>query len=178
MKRDLALKYQAFVDGELSEREARSVVQAIERDPEAQALVAELRATKAILAGNQPEVTMPETPEFFWNKVRREIERCAAESAGVPQPRWAVALAGWRRFVAPLAGVAVIAFLAIGAVKFFSPKQVDDYLQHLAEIENLSEHSTSFSFRSDNMFVVWVQEKDYQDIDSPVEFIDNEDTFQ
>src|SRR6185503_20374959 len=105
MKRDLALKYQAFVDGELSEREARSVAEAIARDPEAQALVAELRATRTALAGNEPEVSLPETPEFYWSKIEREIRRCDANpSAG----RWAAVFAGWRRFLAPLAGVAVV----------------------------------------------------------------------
>jgi len=175
MKRDLALKYQAFVDGELSEREARGVAEAIARDPEAQALVAELRATRTALAGNEPEVTLPETPEFYWSKIEREIRRCGAESPH--EGRWTAVFARWRRFLAPVAGVAVVAFLAIAAIKF-QTGQVDDYAQHLAEIENLSEHSTSFSFRSDNMFVVWVQDKDYPDVDNQVELIDNEDAFQ
>jgi anti-sigma factor RsiW len=176
MKRDLALKYQAFVDGELSEREARGVAEAIARDPEAQALVAELRSTRTALAGNEPEVTLPETPEFYWSKIEREIRRRGEEpvTAGA---RWVAILAGWRRFLAPVAGVAVVTFLAIAALKF-QTGQVDDYAQHLAEIENLSEHSTSFSFRSDNMFVVWVQDKEYADVDSQVDLIDNEDIFQ
>jgi len=177
MKRDLALKYQAFVDGELSEREARGVAEAIERDPEAQALVAELRATKSTLAGNEPEVTLAETPEFYWSKIEREIRRRSEEPVGTAAARWVAILAGWRRFLAPMAGVAVVAFLAIAAIKF-QTGQVDDYAQHLAEIENLSEHSTSFSFRSDNMFVVWVQDKEYADVDSQVDLIDNEDIFQ
>src|SRR6185503_16046454 len=100
MKRDLALKYQAFVDGELSEREARGVAEAIERDPEAQALVAELRATRTAFAGNEPEVTLPEILEFYWNKIEREIRRCEAEPSGVSQGRWMAALARWRRFFA------------------------------------------------------------------------------
>lgn len=178
MKRELALKYQAFVDGELPEREARAVAEALEGDPEAQALVSELRATRMALAGNEPEATLPEPPEFYWSKIERAIRRCEAEPAGAAEGRWAAALAGWRRLLAPLAGVAVMAFLAIAAVKFFDAGQVEDYAQHLAEIENLSEHSTSFSFRSANMFVVWVQDNDYQDVDSQVEFIDNEDAFQ
>lgn len=178
MKRDLALKYQAFVDGELSEREARGVAEAIERDPEAQALVAELRATKSTLAGNEPEVTLSETPEFYWSKIEREIRRRGEEPVGTAEARWVAILGGWRRFLAPVAGVAVMAFLAIAAVKLFHTGQIDDYAQHLAEIENLSEHSTSFSFRSDNMFVVWVQDKDYADVDNQVELIDNEDAFQ
>jgi anti-sigma factor RsiW len=174
MKRDLALKYQAFVDGELSEREARGVAEAIERDPEAQALVAGLRATRTALAANEPEVTLPETPEFYWSKIEREIRRCHANPS---EGRWTAVFVGWRRFLAPVAGVAVVAFLAIAAIKF-QTGQVDDYAQHRAEIENLSEHSTSFSFRSDNMFVVWVQDKDYPDVDNQVELIDNEDAFQ
>lgn len=177
MNRDLALKYQAFVDGELPEREARAVEAELERDPEGKALVAELRATKLALAGNEPEIKLPENPEFYWSKICRQIQALEAQPAECSEKGWA-ALAGWRRFLAPLAGVAVVTFLAIAAVKFFHAEQVDEYAQHLAEIENLSEYSSSLSFRSDNMFVVWVQEQDYQDTDNQVDFIDNEDVFQ
>ena len=64
MNQELALKYQAFVDGELSESEARRVAQSLETDAAARALVAELRNSKAILTGNEPEVTLPESREF------------------------------------------------------------------------------------------------------------------
>jgi hypothetical protein len=79
---------------------------------------------------------------------------------------WLAVVAGWRRFLAPLAGVAVIAFLAMVAVRFYSPP-----IDYLTEIENLAEESTSYSFRSDNMFVVWVQDSDAHRADAP-EFID------
>src|SRR5687768_12913503 len=174
MNRDLALRYQAFVDGELPEKEARAIAQAMESDPEAQALVGELRATKAALAGNEPAWAVPESREFYWNKIERGIGRLEPEACCAPAGRWAAMVAGWRRFVAPLAGVAVIAFLAIASVKFYNSPLIEDYTQHLAEIENLSEHSTSFSFRSDNMFVVWVQDTSAPDGDS-IELIDNDD---
>ena len=37
----------------------------------------------------------------------------------------------------------------------------DQFLHHLAEVENLSDHMSSWSYRShsDNMFIVWVSEK-------------------
>src|SRR5215211_8037078 len=136
MNRDLAVKYQALVDGELSEGEARAIAQAIERDPEAQALVGELRATKAALAGNEPEVIVPETRELYWSKIQQAIERLEPASCCAPADRWLAALAAWRRFLAPLAGVAVIAFLAITAVRFYNNPLIEDYTQHLAEIEN------------------------------------------
>jgi hypothetical protein len=185
MNGDLALKYQALVDGELPEGEARALTRAMESDPEAQALVGELRATKAALAGNEPELGVPEGREFYWNKIQHGIERLEPEACcapafvglrrGMPAGGWAAMMAGWRRFVAPLAGVAVIAFLAIATVKFYNSPLIEDYTQHLAEIENLSEHSTSFSFRSDNMFVVWVQDSPTPASDGQVEFIDNDD---
>jgi anti-sigma-K factor RskA len=175
MNRDLALKYQAFVDGELPEREARAMAQAIEHDAEAQALIGELRATKTVLAGSEPEVTVPESREFYWNKIEQGILRLDAAPAREGKGGWAAAIGAWRRFLAPLASVAVIAFLAIVAVRFYNSPLIDDYTQHLAEIENLSEHSTSLSFRSGNMFVVWVQDTSAADMDNQAEFIDNDD---
>src|SRR5688572_33144271 len=125
MKRDLALKYQAFVDGELSEEEARAITQALESDPEAQALVGELRATKAAFAGNEPELVVPESREFYWNKIQQGIERLEPEGCCAPAGGWAAMMAAWRRFLAPLAGVAVIAFLAIAAVKFYNSPLIE-----------------------------------------------------
>jgi len=168
MNQELALKYQAFVDGELSESEARRLAQVLENDVDARALVAELRNSKAMLAGNEPEVKLPESREFYWGRIQRQIECMDREPAGDAMGRWRAMLAGWRRFVAPLAGVAVIAFLGMVAVRFYNPEPVD----YLAEIKNLSEDSTAYSFRSGNMFVVWTQDRDVQENDSRVDFID------
>jgi anti-sigma-K factor RskA len=177
MNRDLALKYQALVDGELSEREARDLNRTLEQDPEAQALVAELRATRSLVTANEPEIKLPETREFYWSKIQREIDRLGAEPAGAYASRnWLGMLAGWRRFLAPTAAVAVVAFLAVAVIRMGDNERIDEYSQHLAEIENLSEYSTSFSFRSDNMFVVWVQDTDAGDLDDQVDFIDNDET--
>src|SRR6188508_649896 len=166
MNQELALKYQAFVDGELSESEARRVAQSLETDAAARALVAELRNSKTILTGNEPEVTLPESREFYWGKIQRQIECLEREPVGVSTGRWWTMLAGWRRFVAPLAGVAVITFLGMVAVRFYDPEPVD----YLAEIENLSEESTAYSFRSGNMFVVWTKDTDAQQEDGRTEF--------
>jgi len=168
MNQELALKYQAFVDGELSESEARRVARSIETDADARALVAELRNSKAMLTGNEPEVKLPESREFYWGRIQRQIECMEREPAGDAMGRWQAMLAGWRRFIAPLAGVAVITFLAMVAVRFYNPEPVD----YLAEIENLSEESTAYSFRSGNMFVVWTRDTEMTSDDSQVNFID------
>jgi len=168
MNQELALKYQAFVDGELSESEARRVARSLETDADARALVAELRNSKTLLTGNEPEVKLPESREFYWGKIQRQIECLDREPADATMGRWRAMLAGWRRFVAPLAGVAVITFLAMVAVRFYNPEPVD----YLAEIENLSEESTAYSFRAGNMFVVWTRDTEMASDDTQLNFID------
>jgi anti-sigma-K factor RskA len=168
MNQELALKYQAFVDGELSESEARRLAHVLENDADARALVAQLRNSKAMLAGNEPDVTLPESREFYWGKIQRQIDCLERDPVDATTGRWRAMLAGWRRFVAPLAGVAVITFLGMVAVRFYNPEPVD----YLAEIENLSEESTAYSFRSGNMFVVWTRDTEMASDNGQVNFID------
>ena len=53
MKPELELKLQAYLDGELSAREAREVEAAIANDAAAQGLLGELRTTTAVLRENE-----------------------------------------------------------------------------------------------------------------------------
>lgn len=155
------LQLQAWVDGELPEGEARRIEKQLDTDTEAQALVAELRMTKAFLAGNEPEYRVPETREFYWSKIKREIEREKPQPAGAGLPSW---ILGWRHLFAPLSGLALIAFLAVLSLDLLNRGQVDDALQHLVEVENLDEHIGSISYKSqsENMFVVYLYTKDQE----------------
>src|SRR5258706_330899 len=155
MNQDRQLKIQAFLDGELSSREARQVEQWLATDREAQALLNELKATQSLLATNEPEFSVSDTREFYWSQIQRRIDQPVAEAARLPF--WLV----WRRYFAPFGAVAVVALLAVFSMKFYDVGLED---RHLAEIENLSEHASSLSFRSqsENMFVVWVYNKEQQ----------------
>ena len=108
---DLQLKLQAYLDQELSPADARRVEQCLAGDAEAQALLAELTATRTALADFESEVRLPESREFFWSKIQREIEREAR-----PAPAGALAWgwwSGWRRWLAPAGALAVVASLAL-----------------------------------------------------------------
>ena len=74
---------------------------------------------------------------------------------------WAFA---WRRLMAPLSGVALIAFLSILSLNVFQRQSVDDGAKYLVEVENLSEDIGSISYRSqsENMFVVYLYKKDQE----------------
>src|SRR6266404_7693553 len=152
MTSEAELNLQAYVDGELPARQERQVAEWLASDAEAQKLVAELKMAKTALAGAELEVKVPESREFYWNKIQRQIERPGAV-ARRPIADW---LAAWRRLLAPLAGVALVAFLTVYSFKMY--ESGDDSRHHLAVVENLSEHTGAYSFRSqsEKMFVVWV----------------------
>ena len=161
MNLEQQLKLQAWVDGELTEGEAREVAAFVQKHNDAQALVGELRVTNAFLAGNELEATLPESGDFYWSKIRREIEREEQAGARAAAVSWAFA---WRRLIAPLSGVALVAFLSILSLNVFQRQSVDDGAKYLVEVENLSEDIGSISYRSqsENMFVVYLYKKDQE----------------
>ena len=113
MDHDAQLKLQAYLDGELSETEARKVASWIEKDQDAAALFAELSFTHQDLAQQEQAMLLPESREFFWSKIEREIlrqERPPLREKSVP---WWVA---WRRVLVPVGGAAglVLAGLIAG----------------------------------------------------------------
>ena len=175
MNLEQQLKLQAWVDGELPEAEARQLAALVHEHNDARDLVGELRATKSFLAGNETEATLPESGDFYWSKIRREIEREEQAASRPAAVSWAFA---WRRLIAPLSGVALVAFLSILSLNVFQRQSVDDGANYLVEVENLSEDIGSISYRSqsENMFVVYLYKKD-QEAESDLEAEPIDDTF-
>lgn len=147
-----ALLLQSWVDGEISAADARRAAQLAEHDPEARALVAELRNTRSWLAAGEPHRVLPESREFFWSKVEREIQ---GPIARVPARKPASWNRWFLRWFAPAGAVAVLAFLLL------SPAfETGGWLKPVrgAEIESPQEDVSSYTFRSesDRMTVVWI----------------------
>src|SRR5579859_1055327 len=105
MDYEAQLRVQAYLDGELPEGEARQVANRLAQDREAVALLAELRQTRQALAGFEAGIRLPESEEFYWSKIKRQIEReQPAEAPARAASLWAVRL---RRWLMPAAGLAV-----------------------------------------------------------------------
>jgi anti-sigma factor RsiW len=118
MKDDLELKLQAWLDAELPAAEAEQMRRLAATDPEAAILLAELRNTKAALLNNEPTAAVPETRQFYWSKIERQIRR----EAGVrPAPGLSLA-ERFRRWLAPLAGVAALAAALLLALNQSAPQ--------------------------------------------------------
>ncbi len=105
------LKLQAYLDGELPEAEARQVDGWLARDPEAAGLLIELRQTRDTLAGVETECRLPESREFYWSKIQRQInlEQASGDRIAQPEPL----LLRLRRLLVPLTGVALVVVAAL-----------------------------------------------------------------
>jgi anti-sigma factor RsiW len=102
------MKLQAFLDGELPEDEASELANLVAQDREAAALLEELRSTGTALAGFEGGIQLPESREFFWSKIRRDIQRLEAPA---PKPAPVPLFARWRRLLVPVSALA-LAFVA------------------------------------------------------------------
>jgi hypothetical protein len=118
-------------------------------------LFEELRFTRNALRQAEPEHPLPCDFGFYWSQIQRRLATAEPE----PEPSLWETILAWRRYLAPAAGLALLAFLAVGVARFTGPAA--DPFQHLAEIVNLDERVGSYAFRSqsENMFVVWVYDK-------------------
>ena len=120
MNNDLELKLQAWLDGELSAAEAEKMQRLASEDPEAGRLVAELRGVSSAFFQAEPKIVFPETREFYWSKIQRQIRREAA----VPPVR-ATSWAGYvRRWLAPVAGAGAVAAALLLALDQSAPRVI------------------------------------------------------
>ncbi len=153
MNEEFQLKLQAYLDGELTPAEAAQVEQWLERDVEARALRFELQNTAGALAGQEAEVRLPESREFFWSKIEREIiGRESAASARARMPFWR--RWGWRGLI-PAGALALVCVLAVrlsysGAAAEFSP-----------ELEVAADDMGAYTFRNQEsgLTMIWLYDK-------------------
>jgi len=149
MDHDAQLKLQAHLDGELPEAEAREVVKLLAQNQDAVLLHAELKNTRQALAGAEKPMQLPETREFFWSKIEREIARLErVEPAGTKESF----LATWRRLLVPLSAAAALAIIILAMLGGFGGSS-------MAESEVTSEDdSGGFVYRDDagGTTLVWL----------------------
>lgn len=105
------LKIQAYLDGELAVAESKQIEALLVGDTEAQALLSELKSTRQIFKDAEAEYRVPESREFYWSKIQRQIESEAAAPARTERPAsW---LAAWRRFMAPIGALAAVLIVTL-----------------------------------------------------------------
>jgi anti-sigma factor RsiW len=151
MDYDVQLKLQAFLDGELPEAEASKVAKWVAGDHDAAALLEELRNTRKALAGFETELQLPESREFFWSKVERELQRLEPPASRINQMPLA---ALWRRFLVPASALAVVFVAGVVLTRPTGPSGRTT----AAEIETALADSGAFTYRdySAGTTLVWL----------------------
>lgn len=150
MENEKQLKLQAYLDGELPEAEAKAVAGWLSADGEAQALVAELRQTSDALNGFEQGIRLPESREFYWSKIQRQIEREAGPAQPTaPAVSWAARL---RRMLVPMTGLAVAALMLLMVTHENSPSRAGD------NAETALQDSGAFTYHDDSAgaTLVWL----------------------
>lgn len=152
MNLDLQLKLQAFLDGELPSGEAKVVAGLLAQDPDARALLAELTHTRNALAGFEAEIKLPETREFYWSKIARDIER--PERRSVPERPSVSVIALLRRWLMP-SGVLVALLLGLLVIK---PQLGFDRRFAVLETDTAQVEAGTFTYRdfASGTTLVWL----------------------
>jgi anti-sigma factor RsiW len=143
------LKLQAFFDGELPERDAREMAAWLAQDTDATALFTELKNTRNALKGSEQEVKVPESREFYWSKIKREIERAAPASAPAPK----ASLFTWvRRALMSLGAVAMLVLAGFITFHQFAGGQ------RAVAVNSMLADAGAFTYRDEaqGMTVVWL----------------------
>jgi anti-sigma factor RsiW len=153
INQDSQLKLQAYLDGELSASEAAEVKGWLAQDSAAEALLGELRSLKNALAGNEAERKLPESREFFWSKIEREIDRQSREEVPVRK----LSFFAWvQRHLMPVSGAALLSCL-LGIVALHSSGSPGLF----GEMELASDDMEAYTFRDQQaqMTMVWFQDR-------------------
>ena len=155
MTQEQQLKLQAFLDGELPEREAREVLAWTQRDRDAATLLAELKNTRQAMAGAAPQMKLTESREFYWSKIAREIQRLELQRTPVPDVSLFAVL---RRFLVPASAVAVLVIAGLFA-HFNTPKlgleSVADADAPTVETTLADSDATTYRDASEGTTLVW-----------------------
>ena len=163
------LKLQAFLDGELPKREAREILVWTQRDSAAASLLAELKNTRAAMVKSEPHLSVPESREFFWSKIEREIQRL--EPRENSKPNLSI-FASLRRFLLPASAVAAVVIAGMIAHFNFPNNAPKNVVEDVADadtttVETTLANSDATTYRdaSEGTTLVWFSSAD----DSPAQ---------
>lgn len=139
MKEDLQLKLQAYLDGELPSGEAQAMTDWLAQDTVARNLLVELTNTRAALLSHESEIKVPDSREFYWSKIHRQIER---EEQLVPAIKSVSIMERIRRLLVP-AGAVTAAMLGVMLVQ----QQLGHGGNAALEADGVHEDSEAFTYR-------------------------------
>lgn len=160
MNEDAQLNLQAYLDGELPAHEAAEVKAWLDRDDEARALLAELQNTSAALTGHETSVKLPESGDFFWSKIKGEIERQSRAETAAPKPKASLATWFWRSLI-PAGALALVCALVLRSAS----SQASEFTPEM-DLASDDMGATTYRSQDTGLTSVWFYNRD-QDSTQP-----------
>ncbi len=153
---DVSLKIQACVDGEASAAERSEIERRIAANPAERQLAEGLKAVSALLKANEPVAAVPETREFYFSKIARQIEAEKRKAERVPVENTASWFQWARKHFVGLAGSGFAALLALAL--FAMPGGVG---AREGEVDLASDEMGSYTYRDQQQEVtmVWLYDR-------------------
>ncbi|MDD9865231.1 MAG: hypothetical protein OXS32_02665 [Verrucomicrobiales bacterium] len=164
---EIQLKVQALVDGVLTGREAEELQQRINNDATLQQLHERLTQMRGLIANSELPRPLPESGDFYWNKIAESIEReeRAGERIAKPTPanRWLL------RWLAPLAGVSTVVLLLTLQQPTAPDLGITLSSDHELELSSDEIDVMTYNSDDDSMSIVWLDysmdiQKDYMEL--------------
>jgi anti-sigma factor RsiW len=153
------LKLSALLDGELPPAEARELSVAVQRDPAAAALLAELQTTRQVLRSADLPATLPASREFYWSKIERDIRRLSPPSPARSEPGlWAKL----RLLILPTAALAALVVVVMAGhlnPSPAAPKKAADTDAPTVETALASTDATTYRDTREGTTLVWFTNK-------------------
>jgi len=162
MSEEQQLKLQAFLDGELPQGEAREVLAWTQCDAEAATLLAELRNTRQALVKSERQMSVPESREFYWSKIEREIQRFEPAETLECKNLFFVRL---RRFLLPASATAILVIAGLFAYSYMGTGTVavvaaNDSDETVVETAQAGSDATTYRDEADGTTLVWFSAAD------------------
>jgi hypothetical protein len=149
MKHEKELRIQAWLDGEVSDHDAARIADWVASDAEAGALAVALGTVRKEMVIGELIVPVPETRQFYWSQIERQIQRESVAPIRAPVS-W---VARWRSFLIPTTGVAALACVLALAVNQMRRPTFDEITSTDQGMEAVTFHD-----QSAEMTVVWLQD--------------------
>jgi anti-sigma factor RsiW len=153
------LKLQALLDGELPPAEACELSAAIDRDPAAAARLAVLKQTRQSLQQAEFPRPLPESREFYWSKIERDLRRLSPPS---PARSESGLFSKLRLLVLPAAAVAALIIVALAGHYYPQPvaqRTAADADAPTVEPALASTDATTYRDASEGTTLVWFSDK-------------------
>jgi anti-sigma factor RsiW len=133
----------ALVDGELKGVRRWLVQRHVNRCASCATDYRRLQQVREMLAANPVTLAMSDSPEFFWSKVKREIQAREVQTADVPvpAPNWSDWL-GQHRYAFATAATLVVAVGLVFALQ--TPRKADGPVVIIASPVAQVEHASTF----------------------------------